>query len=133
MIFDKLIYDEIKAISLILFFIGVGFMFLPIYTLIGNLFKSLSCLASGEVKKEKNYRSDYNQFRTKFQTEYARANPITRNEAMKEYFQFLNRSLILTKKTSKIMKTKPKTQTRCYCTCFNWVLREEEEVRQLCH
>lgn len=95
MIFDKLMYDQIKSISLILFLIGVGFMFLPIYSLIGNLFKSISCLASGEVRKEKNYKSDYNQFRTKFQTEYARANPITRSEGMREYFQFLNRKVVV--------------------------------------
>jgi hypothetical protein len=94
MIFDKIVYDNTQTISYVLFFVGIGFIFLPIYTLIGNMLKSISCLASGDIKKEKNYRSDYNQFRTKFQTEYARANPITRNEAMHEYFNFLNSNKI---------------------------------------
>lgn len=94
MIFDKIIYDKINAISLILFLIGVGFMFIPVYTMIGGVFKNISCLSSGDMRKEKNYRNDYNQFRTKFQTEYARANPITRTEGMREYFQFLNRMLV---------------------------------------
>lgn len=63
-------------------------IFVPLYLLIFDLF--VCCKKHNKVaSKEQNYDADYDDIRTKFLTEYDRANPITKDLAFKEYFNFI--------------------------------------------
>lgn len=59
--------------------------------------------------KEQNYDTDYDDLRTKYQNEYDRANPLTKELALIEYFKFIKSSI------SHKTKAKPQTTNLCYC------------------
>lgn len=63
-------------------------MFVPLYLVIYDLF--VYCRKHNKVEsKEQNYDVDYDDMRTKFMNEYDRANPITKDLAFNDYFNFI--------------------------------------------
>lgn len=64
------------------------FVFVPLYLFIYDLLTY--CRKSKQVhSKEQNYEVDYDEIRTKFTNEYDRSNPVTKDQALKEYFNFI--------------------------------------------
>ena len=61
---------------------------MPLYLVIYDLFVCLK--KKNKVQSlEQNYDEDYDQVKTKFMNEYDRANPITKDIALKEFFNFI--------------------------------------------
>jgi len=89
MIFDKLLYDKIHLISIGYFVVGCICLLVPYYKPLGRCLGA-ACLRKGKNMTEKNAGLPYKDFRTKFMTEYDRANPVTSEKAMKEYFDYLS-------------------------------------------
>lgn len=44
--------------------------------------------------QEQNYTVDYDEIRIRFPNEFDRANPVTKEDALKEYFMFMQCRLI---------------------------------------
>lgn len=65
---------------------------IPLQTLIQEGFSNI-CEAS-KFRFEQNFNTDYEELRHKFYSEYDRTNPITKNEATKEYFKAMKGKLI---------------------------------------
>ena len=72
--------------------LGIISIFYPFYLLFLNTFKD--CCNKHQRTQEQNYRIDYDEFRTRFSNEYDRANPITKEEGLKEYFNFMSCKVI---------------------------------------
>lgn len=73
--------------------LGIISIFYPLYLLLLNSFTS--CFKGNKVT-EQNYMVDYDDLRTRFSNEYDRANPLTKDEALAEYFNFMKCKLALT-------------------------------------
>ena len=87
-IFDKILNDEISRYSWSILGIGITSVVLPLYLFIYDLLTY--CRRSNKVgSKEQNYEIDYEEIRTKFMNEYDRANPITKDQAMKDYLHYI--------------------------------------------
>ena len=87
-IFDKILTDDITNYSWSILAIGMISVFLPLYLLIYDLL-SICRKANKVLSKEQNYDEDYDNIRTKFMNEYDRANPITKDQALKEYLHYM--------------------------------------------
>lgn len=72
--------------SVIILILGIISIFYPLYLLLLNSFKN--CFTKGKVT-EQNFLVDYDELRTRFPNEYDRANPLTKDEALTEYFNFM--------------------------------------------
>ena len=83
MIFDKFTYDKLTLPSIIIFAVGGSSMFFPYYRIFGGCASKLKCYETKGV--EVHTDSPYNDFRINFFTEYDRVNPITSDDAVKEY------------------------------------------------
>ena len=87
-IFDKILTDDITNYSWSILAIGMISVFLPLYLLIYDLL-GICRKANKVLSKEQNYDEDYDNIRTKFMNEYDRANPITKDQALKEYLHYM--------------------------------------------
>jgi hypothetical protein len=91
LIFDKMFRDKINTISWIIFIIGLVSVFYPLYLFFLDTFKD--CAGENKAQIEKNWNVDYDEIRVFFLNEYDRANPITKEEGLKEYMDFMKRTL----------------------------------------
>ena len=89
MIFDKFTYNRVTIPSVVIFAIGGSSMFFPYYRILGDLVSGFKCYNKFQDNEEQNIEGQYKNFRTKFFTEYDRSNPVTSEEAMNEYMNFL--------------------------------------------
>jgi ABC-type Na+ efflux pump permease subunit len=92
-IFDSMLRGKIATQSIIILILGIISIFYPLYLLLLNSFKS--CFKNTKIT-EQNYMVDYDELKTKFSNEYDRANPLTKDEALAEYFAFMKCSLLMT-------------------------------------
>lgn len=90
LIFDKMFRQKINSISWIVFIIGMVSIVYPLYLFFLDTFKD--CAGENKAQIEKNYNIDYDEIRVFFLNEYDRANPITKEEALKEYMEFMKSS-----------------------------------------
>lgn len=99
MIFDKFNYDKLTIPSIVIFAIGGSSMLFPYYRIFGACASKMDCYSGNKNVQEKNLDSEYKHFRTYFLTEYDRANPITSQEAMQDYMNFLMSKPVLSRCT----------------------------------
>ena len=86
MIFDKILLGKIRGSSTFFFIMGVVCIVYPLYLFFMNTVKD--CISTSNAR-EINMDVDYDQMRIRFLNEYDRANPVTKEEALQEYFKFM--------------------------------------------
>ena len=93
-IFDHLLIGSTHWSAYAIFTFGLSALFIPYYKLISSLvlrlgfFRYQKSVHPAAVKKHR-----YSESRLKFFMEYDRSNPVTQNEAKKEYFAYLQSKL----------------------------------------
>lgn len=95
MIFDKMLRGKTEVQSVIILILGCISIVYPLYLLFLNSAKS--CFEKPRQVTEQNYNVDYDELRIKFLNEYDRANPLTKAQALAEYFQFMKCRFWMTK------------------------------------
>ena len=78
--------DNISKESLFLVIVGAISIFYPFYLFFLNTFKA--CFSKSDVA-EQHMLIDYDDMRIRFLNEYDRTNPLTKEEALHEYFDFI--------------------------------------------
>jgi len=91
-IFDKLFRGKAETASWFIMIAGIISIFYPLYLVFLDTAKD--CIKEDRTT-EQNYNIDYNQMRMRFLNEYDRANPITKEDATKDYFQYLKGSCFI--------------------------------------
>ena len=76
-----------EALSVVMLVLGSISIIYPFYLLFLNTFKD--CCNKDAKAQEQNYVVDYDEIRIRFTNEYDRANPLTKEAALKDYFQFM--------------------------------------------
>ena len=74
-------------------FLGSFSIIYPFYLFFVDSLKGCCTNAKDRAKVEMNYNVDYDELRPKFPNEYDRANPITKEEALVEYFEFIKSTI----------------------------------------
>jgi hypothetical protein len=92
-IFDSLLRGTVATQSILILILGCISIFYPLYLLLLNSFQS--CFKNAKTT-EQNYMVDYDDLRMRFPNEYDRANPLTKDEALVEYFAFMKCRIMLT-------------------------------------
>ena len=82
-----------EGLSVAMLVLGIISIIYPFYLLFLNTFKD--CCNKDAKLQEQNYTVDYDEMRIKFTNEYDRANPITKEDALKDYFMFMQSNLML--------------------------------------
>ncbi len=71
-----------------IFVLGIISIFYPVYLFVENTAREwLCCLIKDRAVV--NYKDDYDDHRLKFENEYDRANPITKEQAREDYLEFI--------------------------------------------
>lgn len=89
-IFDKILVGKVAGEHATILAVGIISIFYPLYLLFLNTFKD--CFNKKNVT-EINLTVDYDEMRVRFLNEYDRANPVTKEDAMAEYFKFMRGKL----------------------------------------
>ena len=100
--------SKVESNATLILVVGAISIFVPLYLLLLNTAKD--CVKENK-KQEQNYMVDYDDIRMRFMTEYDRANPITKEYALKEYFAFMKSKLGLQKAEPKIRLLSHKAST----------------------
>lgn len=95
-VFQKMFTSHYDSKSTWILVAGIISIFCPLYLLLIN---TAAELFKEKRAREQNLRVDYDDIRMRFSTEYDRTNPITKDEALIEYFQFIRGSLDLISQT----------------------------------
>lgn len=85
--------STVETTATLVLVIGAISIFVPLYLLLLNTAKD--CVKENKTQ-EQNYMVDYDDIRMRFTSEYDRSNPITKDSALKEYFQFMKCKLPFT-------------------------------------
>ena len=86
--------SKVEGTSTAMLVLGIISIIYPFYLLFLNTFKD--CCNKAERTQEQNYTVDYDEFRIRFSNEFDRANPMTKEEALADYFNFMKGSLQMT-------------------------------------
>lgn len=78
---------KVEGTSTAMLVLGIISIIYPFYLFFLNTFKD--CCNKDARTQEQNYTVDYDEIRMRFSNEYDRANPITKEEALKDYFMFM--------------------------------------------
>ena len=92
-IFDRMLRSKVEGTSTAMLVLGIIGIIYPFYLLFLNTFKDC-CNKQGQTQ-EQNYTIDYDDFRIRFSNEFDRANPITKDDALIDYFNFMKSSLLM--------------------------------------
>lgn len=87
-IFDKILKGQITAYAWTILSIGMLSVFIPLHLLIYDVLVC-TCKLKHSQMDEQHIDEDYDDMRTKFLNEYDRSNPVTKDQALAEYFQFI--------------------------------------------
>lgn len=88
-VFDEMLRQKIHTNSYVILVVGIISMIFPLYLFFLNSTKE--CFRSSN-KVEQNYNTDYDMIRSKFTNEYDRANPITKEQGQREYFEYMRQT-----------------------------------------
>ena len=87
--------NKVSGVTWTIFFFGVVSIFYPLYLFFIDTFKD--CIKSDNVASmEKNFEVDYDEMRMFFLNEYDRANPITQEQGMADYMNYMKGRMIIT-------------------------------------